>query len=85
MSERVGESVRLTDERVSEVSAIMGDIVRLTQAGRDESREVVGITREVEDSASGNARMVEQLANASAGLREQGDHLKRSMQHFVFG
>ncbi|MBQ0958717.1 hypothetical protein KAK06_07065 [Ideonella sp. 4Y11] len=85
LTERVGESVRKTDERVGEVSAIMGDIVRLTQAGRDQSSEVVGITRQVEESAGGNARMVEQLAQASAGLREQGDHLKRSMQHFVFG
>jgi len=85
LTERVGESVRKTDERVGEVSAIMGDIVRLTQAGRDQSSEVVGITRQVEESAGGNVRMVEQLAQASAGLREQGDHLKRSMQHFVFG
>jgi methyl-accepting chemotaxis protein len=85
LTQRVGDSVRLTDERVAEVSAIMGDIVRLTQTGRDQSHEVVGITRSVEESAGGNARMVDQLAHASADLREQGDNLKRSMQHFVFG
>ncbi|MBK7614972.1 MAG: methyl-accepting chemotaxis protein [Burkholderiales bacterium] len=85
LTQRVGESVRLTDERVAEVSAIMGDIVRLTHTGRDQSQEVVGITRSVEESAGGNARMVDQLAHASADLREHGDNLKRSMQHFVFG
>jgi methyl-accepting chemotaxis protein len=85
LTDRVGDSVRKTDERVSEVSAIMGDIVRLTQTGREQSHEVVGITRSVEESAGGNARMVEQLAHASADLRVQGDNLKRSMQHFVFG
>jgi len=85
LTERVGDSVRLTDERVAEVSAVMADIVRLTHTGRDQSQEVVGITRSVEESAGGNARMVDQLAHASADLRVQGDNLKRSMQHFVFG
>lgn len=85
LTQRVGDSVRLTDERVAEVSAIMGDIVQLTHTGRDQSHEVVGITRSVEESAGGNARMVDQLAHASADLRVHGDNLKRSMQHFVFG
>jgi methyl-accepting chemotaxis protein len=84
LTQRVGESVRLTDERVTEVSAIMGDIVQLTHTGRDQSHEVVGITRSVEESAGGNARMVDQLAHASADLRVHGYNLKRSMQHFVF-
>ncbi len=85
LSERVGDSVRQTDERLAEMAGLMAEIVRLTQDGCEQSHEVVGITRQVEDSAGGNARMVEQLAHASAGLREQGDNLKRSMQHFVFG
>lgn len=85
LTERVGESVRQTDERLAEMAGLMAEIVRLTQDGCEQSHEVVGITRQVEDSAGGNARMVEQLAHASAGLREQGDNLKRSMQHFVFG
>ena len=84
LSDRVDESVRHTDERISEVSSIVSDIVRLTRTGRDQSQEVVGITRDVEGSADGNARMVEQLAHASADLRNHGDNLKRSIQHFVF-
>jgi methyl-accepting chemotaxis protein len=84
LTDRVDESVRHTDERISEVSSIVGDIVRLTRTGRDQSQEVVGITRDVEGSADGNARMVEQLAHASADLRNHGDNLKRSIQHFVF-
>lgn len=84
LSDRVDESVRHTDERISEVSNIVSDIVRLTRTGRDQSQEVVGITRDVEGSADGNARMVEQLAHASADLRNHGENLKRSIQHFVF-
>ena len=84
LSDRVDESVRNTDERISEVSSIVSDIVRLTRTGRDQSQEVVGITRDVEGSADGNARMVEQLAHASADLRNHGDNLKRSIQNFVF-
>lgn len=84
LTERVGVAVRNTDERIAEVSGIVGEIVRLTRTGRSQSQEVVDIARDVEDSAGGNARMVDQLAHASAGLREQGDNLKRSMQHFVF-
>lgn len=85
MSERVGQAVRHTDERITEVNTIMGDIVRLTRAGRTQSQEVVRITLAVEESASGNARVVDQLAHASSGLRAQGDNLKRSLQHFIFG
>lgn len=84
LSDRVDASVRGTDERISEVSTIVSDIVHLTRTGRDQSQEVVGITRDVEGSADGNARMVEQLAHASADLRNHGDNLKRSIQHFVF-
>ncbi|MBQ0934599.1 methyl-accepting chemotaxis protein [Ideonella paludis] len=84
LSDRVDASVRGTDERISEVSSIVSDIVSLTRTGRDQSQEVVGITRDVEGSADGNARMVEQLAHASADLRNHGDNLKRSIQHFVF-
>ncbi|TDM06626.1 MAG: hypothetical protein C4K60_19170 [Ideonella sp. MAG2] len=84
LTDRVDESVRHTDERILEVSSIVSDIVLLTRTGRDQSQEVVGITRDVEGSADGNARMVEQLAHASADLRNHGDNLKRSIQHFVF-
>ncbi|MEK8033738.1 methyl-accepting chemotaxis protein [Ideonella sp. DXS29W] len=84
LTERVGEAVRHTDERIAEVSQIVSDIVRLTHNGHDQSREVVGIAHGVAESVGGNARMVDQLAKASEDLRTQGDSLKRSMQHFVF-
>lgn len=84
LSERVGESVRNTDERIEKVSAIVADIVRLTRSGHSQSREVVDLAQGVSESVGGNARMVDQLANASGDLRTQGDNLKRSMQHFVF-
>ena len=48
------------------------------------THEVLGIARQVEESAGGNARLVEQLSVASEDLREQGDSLKRSVHHFVF-
>jgi len=85
LTERVGASVRSTDERIAQVNTIMSEIVQLTHAGRNQSQEVVTITREVENAADGNARLVEQLAHASGDLRQQGDNLKRSVKHFVFG
>jgi hypothetical protein len=39
----------------------------------------------VDDAAGGNARTVQLLSEASAELRDQGDSLKRSVQHFVTG
>ncbi len=84
LTERVGESVRNTDERIAQVSNIVTDIVGLTRSGHSQSREVVHIAHDVAESVNGNARMVDQLAHASEDLRAQGDHLKRSMQHFVF-
>ena len=85
MTDRAVEAVRLTDEKVESVNRIMDEIVRLTRASLTESQAVVRISRDVEEAAQGNARLVEQLSDASAGLRDQGDTLKRSVQHFVFG
>jgi len=85
LTERVSEAVRHTDEKIESVNLIMADIVRLTREGLAQSQDVLGITREVEQVAGDNARLVEQLSDASAELRTQGDSLKRSVQHFVFG
>lgn len=85
MAERAVEAVRKTDEGIEAVNRAMSEIVRLTRDSMTESHEVLRIAHEVEESASGNARLVDQLSDASSALREQGDSLKRSVQHFVFG
>ena len=85
MTDRAVEAVRQTDEKVDAVNRIMDEIVRLTRDSLLESQDVVRISRDVEEAAQGNARLVDQLSDASAGLRDQGDTLKRSVQHFVFG
>ncbi|HET7865228.1 MAG TPA: methyl-accepting chemotaxis protein [Burkholderiaceae bacterium] len=85
MTERASEAVRHTDEKIEAINRLMVDIVELTRSAVRESNEVLGITRDVEQSADGNARLVAQLSDASAALRSQGDSLKRSVQHFVFG
>lgn len=85
MTERASEAVRHTDEKIEAINRLMEDIVELTRSAVRESNEVLGITRDVEQSADGNARLVAQLSDASAALRSQGDSLKRSVQHFVFG
>ena len=85
MTERASEAVRHTDEKIEAIDRLMVDIVDLTRSAVRESNEVLGITRDVEQSADGNARLVAQLSDASAALRSQGDSLKRSVQHFVFG
>lgn len=83
MAERASETVRTTDQAVESINQIMADVVQLTHSGMSESQEVLGITRGVEEAVSSNARVVEQLSSASTALREQGDNLKRSVQHFV--
>jgi methyl-accepting chemotaxis protein len=85
MTDRASEAVRRTDELIQTVNRIMGDIVRLTRDGMSQSQEVLDITRQVEENVSGNARLVDQLSQASGDLRSQGDNLKRSVQHFVLG
>jgi methyl-accepting chemotaxis protein len=85
MAERASEAVHHTDEKIEAIDRLMVDIVDLTRSAVRESNEVLGITRDVEQSADGNARLVAQLSDASAALRSQGDSLKRSVQHFVFG
>lgn len=83
MTERASDAVRHTDEKIQAVNQSMGDIVRQTQVGMTESQEVVLITKQVEESIQGNARLVEQLSDASLALREQGDSLRHSVQHFL--
>lgn len=85
MAERLGEAVRQTDEAIAAVDVIMGDIVHLTREGMTQSQEVLHITRDVENTVGGNARLVAQLSDASGALRGQGDALKRSVHHFVLG
>ncbi|EHR69735.1 methyl-accepting chemotaxis protein [Burkholderiales bacterium JOSHI_001] len=85
MTDRASEAVGRTDELIQTVNRIMADIVRLTRDGMTQSQEVLGITRQVEESVGGNARLVDQLSQASGALRTQGDNLKRSVQHFVLG
>jgi methyl-accepting chemotaxis protein len=85
LTERASAAVGRTDEEVEAVGLIMDDIVRLVRDGLSQSREVIGIARDVEGAAGGNARLVRQLSEASAELRDQGDSLKRSVQYFVLG
>lgn len=85
MTARASDAVDHTGQSISAVDQIMTDIVRLTHTGVSESQEVLGIARNVEESAEGNARLVDQLSSASTALRSQGDSLKRSVRHFVFG
>lgn len=85
MTARASDAVDHTGLSITAVDQIMTDIVRLTHTGVSESQEVLGIARNVEESAEGNARLVDQLSSASTALRSQGDSLKRSVRHFVFG
>lgn len=85
VAERANAAVASTDRRIESIHLLMSEIVTLTQDGRSGSQAVLDITRQVEESASGNAKLVDQLSDASAALRSQGDTLKRSVQHFVFG
>lgn len=84
VAERANAAVSSTDQRIASIHQLMSEIVELTRNGRDGSQEVLDITRQVEAAAGGNAKLVDQLSEASASLRSQGDTLKRSVQHFVF-
>ena len=85
LTDRVLEAMHQTELEIDAVSSVVGDVVGLVRDGLHQSREVLSIAREVSQSAGGNARLVDQLSDASAELRDQGDSLKRSVQHFVFG
>jgi len=84
LADRASDAVHETDQKISAVSDLVRDVVRLTQGGMSDSQEVLSIARNLEASANGNAQVVDQLSDASSALRAQGDSLKRSVQHFVF-
>lgn len=85
MTSRVMEAMAHTEHQIDAVNAIVGEVVTLVREGLQQSREVMGISRSVAENVGGNSRLVDQLSDASAELRDQGDQLKRSIQHFVFG
>ena len=83
MTERTSEALHTTDRRIAAVHRSMGDIVRQNERGMSESQQVMGLTRQVEASIDGNAKLVDQLSNASTALRGQGETLRRSVQMFA--
>ena len=82
-AERMGEALGRTDQAIESVNAIMGEIVGRVRDGQTQAQGVLTLARELDDAAGGNLRIVQQLTEASAELRDQGDSLKRSIQHFV--
>lgn len=85
VADRAQAAVSATEQRIDAIHALIGDIVHLTRDTQSGSQEVLSITRNASVAADGNARLVDQLSEASSALRSQGDHLKRSLQHFEFG
>lgn len=82
-AERMREALGRTDQAIESVNAIMGEIVGHVRDGHSQAQGVLGLARELDDAAGGNLRIVQQLTEASAELRDQGDSLKRSIQHFI--
>lgn len=85
LAQRAMEAMHQTEREIESVNTVVSDVVVLVREGLQQSRDVMGISREAADNAGGNSRLVDQLSQASAELRDQGDNLKRSVQHFVFG
>lgn len=83
MTERATEAAMRTDDKIQSVSQTMEEVVRLTQMGLKRSQEVLVMAREVQESAKSSSVTVGQLVDASAALHEQGESLRRSLQHFV--
>lgn len=83
VADRAGDAVEAADASIEAVHTLMNDVVSLTGGAMKEAQEVLGITRTVEEAISGNSRTVDQLQRASSALREQGDSLKLSVQHFI--
>lgn len=85
MSVRVGQALMRADESLDAVHGAITEMVSLVRASQDQSGEVLGITRAVDDTVETNDHLVHQLSQAAAELRDEGDTLKRSVQHFELG
>lgn len=85
MSERLGQALVRADREVESVSGVIGEIVGLVRTSQTQALSVLDIARNVDETVGHNARLVKQLSDASAQLRDEGDSLKRSVQHFQFG
>lgn len=85
MSVHVGQALARADESLDAVHGAITEMVSLVRASQDQSCEVLGITRAVDDTVETNDHLVHQLSQAAAELRDEGDTLKRSVQHFELG
>lgn len=84
-TERVGQAMERAAQEVDQIEGAVGEIVTLARESRSRAREVLTVAHEVDEAVSGNARLVQQLSEASAELRDQGNNLKRSVGHFELG
>ncbi|NDY91462.1 methyl-accepting chemotaxis protein [Ideonella livida] len=83
LAERADACVRHTDEAMREIDDVMISVVQATREGMSQTSEVLTIARDVETAVDKNTRLIDQLAQASQALRDQGDALRRSVRHFA--
>jgi methyl-accepting chemotaxis protein len=71
-----------TDGHVARIHESMNDIVTLTRSGQQNSQEILGEIRGVNELSSRNRALVEQMANAADDLSRQGDRLNDKVRGF---
>lgn len=82
LADEAGQSMRESDEHVDQIHAAMNDVASLTRSGEQESASILAEITQLKDNTSKNQQLVEQLAEASAALRSQGERLAHKVGQF---
>lgn len=82
LADEAGQSMRESDEHVDQIHAAMNDVASLTRSGEQESASILAEITQLKDNTGKNQQLVEQLAEASAALRSQGERLAHKVGQF---
>ncbi len=81
MSDRAGHAVRRTEEACQHLEAAMATLLQLTQSTQTQSMRVRAITHDVQPAFAEQDRLVQQLTETCAVLRQEGEALRRALAH----
>ena len=82
MAEEAGRAIEGSEGHIDEVHQAIAGVAQLTREGEDESKVILSEIRGLSDVTERNTDLVNQLANASRALQNQGSTLTDKVNQF---
>jgi methyl-accepting chemotaxis protein len=82
LADEAGKSMAEADARVDQIHTAMDDVAALTRSGEKDSAEILAQLTSIQGGTDQSLLLVEQLATASGGLRQQSERLTHKVAQF---